>query len=166
MRCAPAHAAPTSCAEQQGGPRRAASACRGQRAALWARRELRTSVPGIWAAGDCCTVRPEAQAPLWFQMRLWTQARPGRRARAHRQPARAGRAWPWIFLVRSGHARLLRSLLSLSKRPTHTFSSVTFVISCPLIGHPTCIAYYQDAPPAGVKARQAGLIKQYLAAQA
>ncbi|KAK9845833.1 hypothetical protein WJX81_003814 [Elliptochloris bilobata] len=37
--------------------------------------ELRTSVPGVWAAGDCCTVRAEAQAPLWFQMRLWTQAR-------------------------------------------------------------------------------------------
>ena len=30
-------------------------------------------MPGVWAAGDCCTVRAEAQAPQWFQMRLWTQ---------------------------------------------------------------------------------------------
>jgi len=95
-------------------PGRAASARRGQQRVLLARRQLRASVPGIWAAGDCCTVRPEAQAPLWFQMRLWTQARPGRRARAPRQPAPAGRAWPWsvdaaFCLVRSGHARLLRS---------------------------------------------------------
>lgn len=44
-------------------------------------RELRTSVPGVWAAGDCCTVRAEAQEPQWFQMRLWTQVQPmqGRR---------------------------------------------------------------------------------------
>ena len=44
-------------------------------------RELRTSVPGVWAAGDCCTVRAEAQEPQWFQMRLWTQVPPmqGRR---------------------------------------------------------------------------------------
>lgn len=41
-----------------------------------AHRELRTSVPGVWAAGDCCTVRAEAQEPLWFQMRLWTQVQP------------------------------------------------------------------------------------------
>ena len=46
-----------------------------------AHRELRTSVPGVWAAGDCCTVRAEAQEPQWFQMRLWTQVPPmlGRR---------------------------------------------------------------------------------------
>ncbi|KAI8475905.1 MAG: hypothetical protein J3K34DRAFT_390491 [Monoraphidium minutum] len=37
--------------------------------------DLRTSDPHIWAAGDCCTLRPEAQAPHFFQMRLWTQAR-------------------------------------------------------------------------------------------
>ncbi len=37
--------------------------------------DLQTSVPDIYAAGDCCTMRPEEQAPQWFQMRLWTQAR-------------------------------------------------------------------------------------------
>lgn len=36
-------------------------------------RELRTSVDGIWAAGDVCSVRAGAQGPHWFQMRLWTQ---------------------------------------------------------------------------------------------
>ena len=36
-------------------------------------RELKTSVEGIWAAGDACSVRTDAQGPHWFQMRLWTQ---------------------------------------------------------------------------------------------
>ncbi|KAK9860342.1 hypothetical protein WJX84_006237 [Apatococcus fuscideae] len=36
---------------------------------------MQSSVPGIYAAGDCCWVRPEARGPQWFQMRLWTQAR-------------------------------------------------------------------------------------------
>ena len=34
---------------------------------------MQSSVPGIYAAGDCCCVRPEAYGPQWFQMRLWTQ---------------------------------------------------------------------------------------------
>lgn len=38
-----------------------------------ARRNLQTSVAGVWAAGDICTVRPEEKEPCWFQMRLWTQ---------------------------------------------------------------------------------------------
>lgn len=37
--------------------------------------DLQSSIPGIYAAGDCCTVNPAATAPHWFQMRLWTQAR-------------------------------------------------------------------------------------------
>ena len=49
---------------------------------------MRTSVPGIFAAGDVCTVVETSSAlankssvassstsSLWFQMRLWTQAR-------------------------------------------------------------------------------------------
>ncbi|KAK9837906.1 hypothetical protein WJX74_007489 [Apatococcus lobatus] len=36
---------------------------------------MQSSVRGIFAAGDCCWVRPEARGPQWFQMRLWTQAR-------------------------------------------------------------------------------------------
>ncbi|GBF99943.1 hypothetical protein Rsub_12636 [Raphidocelis subcapitata] len=42
---------------------------------LSVRADLRTSDPSIWAAGDCCTLRGEEQAPHFFQMRLWTQAR-------------------------------------------------------------------------------------------
>lgn len=38
---------------------------------------MQSSVPGIYAAGDCCWVRPEARGPQWFQMRLWTQVQPG-----------------------------------------------------------------------------------------
>eukprot|EP00775_Hariotina_reticulata_P012612 gene12612-12742_t len=38
-------------------------------------RHLESSVPGVFAAGDCCTVHPQQQACHWFQMRLWTQAR-------------------------------------------------------------------------------------------
>lgn len=37
---------------------------------------MQSSIPGIFAAGDCCWVRPEARGPQWFQMRLWTQVRP------------------------------------------------------------------------------------------
>ncbi|WIA12757.1 hypothetical protein OEZ85_006392 [Tetradesmus obliquus] len=33
------------------------------------------SVPGVFAAGDCCTVAPGSAALHWFQMRLWSQAR-------------------------------------------------------------------------------------------
>lgn len=48
---------------------------------------MESSIPGIFAAGDCCTYRPvyttysnnHSQSPLspphFFQMRLWTQAR-------------------------------------------------------------------------------------------
>ena len=39
---------------------------------------MRTSAPGIFAAGDACTVRlpdEEAAERQWFQMRLWSQAR-------------------------------------------------------------------------------------------
>ncbi|KAF8067218.1 PYROXD1 [Scenedesmus sp. PABB004] len=36
---------------------------------------LESSVPGVFAAGDCCTVDPGRTAAHWFQMRLWTQAR-------------------------------------------------------------------------------------------
>uniref|UniRef100_A0A1L8DZV9 Pyridine nucleotide-disulfide oxidoreductase domain-containing protein 1 n=1 Tax=Nyssomyia neivai TaxID=330878 RepID=A0A1L8DZV9_9DIPT len=35
---------------------------------------MRTSLPDIYAAGDCCTAS-WAWADNWFQMRLWTQAR-------------------------------------------------------------------------------------------
>lgn len=40
--------------------------------------ELETSVPGIWAAGDCCWVRQDVSCPLvrdkhWLQMQLWSQ---------------------------------------------------------------------------------------------
>lgn len=38
---------------------------------------LRTSVPDIFAAGDCCVVNTdtlqEDERRLWFQMRLWSQ---------------------------------------------------------------------------------------------
>lgn len=34
-----------------------------------------SSVPDVYAAGDCCTVDWQAQAPHWIQMRLWMQAR-------------------------------------------------------------------------------------------
>lgn len=34
-----------------------------------------SSVAHVYAAGDACTVQPGCQAPHWFQMRLWTQAR-------------------------------------------------------------------------------------------
>lgn len=37
--------------------------------------DLRTSDARVWAAGDCCALRPEALGPNFFQMRLWTQAR-------------------------------------------------------------------------------------------
>ena len=38
---------------------------------------LETSVPDVYAAGDVCRVEwgPKHGSPLWFQMRLWTQAR-------------------------------------------------------------------------------------------
>lgn len=36
--------------------------------------KMETSIPDIFAAGDVCTASWE-QAPHWFQMRLWTQAR-------------------------------------------------------------------------------------------
>lgn len=36
--------------------------------------DFRTSVPSIFAAGDCITVRPGTSGSNWFQMRLWTQA--------------------------------------------------------------------------------------------
>ncbi|EIE20879.1 FAD/NAD(P)-binding domain-containing protein [Coccomyxa subellipsoidea C-169] len=38
-------------------------------------RDMKTSVEGVWAAGDVCTVRSSELQPHWFQMRLWTQAR-------------------------------------------------------------------------------------------
>ncbi|KAL5466979.1 hypothetical protein EMCRGX_G031144 [Ephydatia muelleri] len=37
--------------------------------------EMRTSVADVYAAGDVCTPTWSQQSPLWFQMRLWTQAR-------------------------------------------------------------------------------------------
>lgn len=37
-------------------------------------RYMRTSLPGVYAAGDVCTAGWE-RAELWFQRRLWTQAR-------------------------------------------------------------------------------------------
>ena len=37
---------------------------------------MRTSVPGVFAAGDCASYDwPAAAAPHWFPMRLWGQAR-------------------------------------------------------------------------------------------
>ncbi len=38
---------------------------------------METGVPGVYAAGDVCRVDwgAEHSSPLWFQMRLWTQAR-------------------------------------------------------------------------------------------
>lgn len=37
-------------------------------------RYMQTSLPGVYAAGDVCTAGWEC-AELWFQRRLWTQAR-------------------------------------------------------------------------------------------
>lgn len=42
---------------------------------LWVDARMATTSCGVYAAGDACTVRPEAVGPHWFQMRLWTQAR-------------------------------------------------------------------------------------------
>lgn len=39
---------------------------------------LMTSAPGVYAAGDCCTLDWPGMAPHFFQMRLWTQVRVGR----------------------------------------------------------------------------------------
>ncbi|DBB05673.1 hypothetical protein WJX77_005847 [Trebouxia sp. C0004] len=38
-------------------------------------RLMQSSVPGVYAAGDACTIAWTDQSPHWFQMRLWTQAR-------------------------------------------------------------------------------------------
>eukprot|EP00891_Asterochloris_glomerata_P002918 jgi/Astpho2/2918/fgenesh1_pg.00050_%23_160_t len=39
-------------------------------------RNMESSVPGVFAAGDaCCIRRPDLDQSHWFQMRLWTQAR-------------------------------------------------------------------------------------------
>ncbi|KAG2499930.1 hypothetical protein HYH03_002217 [Edaphochlamys debaryana] len=38
-------------------------------------RDMRTSDPRVFAAGDCCSCDWPNMAPHWFQMRLWTQAR-------------------------------------------------------------------------------------------
>ena len=35
---------------------------------------MQSSVPGVYAAGDACTIAWTDQSPHWFQMRLWTQA--------------------------------------------------------------------------------------------
>jgi len=35
---------------------------------------MQSSVAGIYAAGDACTIAWTDQSPHWFQMRLWTQA--------------------------------------------------------------------------------------------
>jgi NAD(P)H-nitrite reductase large subunit len=35
---------------------------------------MQTSVPGVYAAGDCCSL-PWAPSHHWFQMRLWSQAK-------------------------------------------------------------------------------------------
>lgn len=35
----------------------------------------RTSLPDVYAAGDCCTANWQPLAKHWLQMRLWTQAR-------------------------------------------------------------------------------------------
>jgi len=48
-------------------------------------RHLESSVPGVFAAGDCCTVQAQQQACHWFQMRLWTQVCASRGS-ALRQP--------------------------------------------------------------------------------
>ncbi|PKU34950.1 pyridine nucleotide-disulfide oxidoreductase hypothetical protein [Limosa lapponica baueri] len=37
-------------------------------------KHMRTSLPGVYAAGDICTASWEP-SPVWHQMRLWTQAR-------------------------------------------------------------------------------------------
>lgn len=37
-------------------------------------RLMQSSVPGVYAAGDACTIAWTDQSPHWFQMRLWTQA--------------------------------------------------------------------------------------------
>jgi hypothetical protein len=39
-------------------------------------RTMCSSVPDLYAAGDCCTVGFDAECPQWFQMRLWSQVRP------------------------------------------------------------------------------------------
>ncbi|KAL3142264.1 hypothetical protein ABBQ38_002606 [Trebouxia sp. C0009 RCD-2024] len=38
-------------------------------------RLMQSSVPGVYAAGDACTIAWTDKSPQWFQMRLWTQAR-------------------------------------------------------------------------------------------
>ncbi len=35
---------------------------------------MQSSVPGVYAAGDACTITWTDNSPHWFQMRLWTQA--------------------------------------------------------------------------------------------
>ncbi|KAL8222296.1 UNVERIFIED_CONTAM: Pyridine nucleotide-disulfide oxidoreductase domain-containing protein 1, partial [Gekko kuhli] len=46
----------------------------GQDGGLKVDKEMRTSLPDIYAAGDICTTSWEP-SPVWQQMRLWTQAR-------------------------------------------------------------------------------------------
>ncbi|XP_048358325.1 pyridine nucleotide-disulfide oxidoreductase domain-containing protein 1 isoform X2 [Sphaerodactylus townsendi] len=46
----------------------------GQDGGLMVDKDMRTSLPGIYAAGDICTTSWEP-SPVWQQMRLWSQAR-------------------------------------------------------------------------------------------
>ena len=37
-------------------------------------RNMESSIPGVFAAGDACCIRwPDLAQSHWFQMRLWTQ---------------------------------------------------------------------------------------------
>lgn len=38
-------------------------------------RNMETSIPGVYAAGDACTITDLDDGTAWFQMRLWSQAR-------------------------------------------------------------------------------------------
>lgn len=50
------------------------AAVRGSDGGLAVDRDLRTSLPRVYAAGDCCSVT-SPESPEWFQMRLWSQAK-------------------------------------------------------------------------------------------
>eukprot|EP00741_Cyanophora_paradoxa_P025575 tig00000383_g24680.t1 len=52
-------------------------------------RRMRASAPGLYAAGDACTVT-WTNSPLWFQMRLWSQAKQMGAFAAHCMAADAG----------------------------------------------------------------------------
>lgn len=59
--------------------------CRG--GILVSAENMSTNVRGIFAAGDCTTVRPETVGTNWMQMRLWSQAQTAGRACAQSMAA-------------------------------------------------------------------------------